>query len=279
MRIGLFTAGYRRNALCDAFEDAARFRYDYIELLGERPHAYPPDMDAETLSQIRGLSRSFGIPVLGYTPSLNSYPYNFMLGNEKMRRESLDYIKRAIDAALELGAEFTAISPGHAGYDTPYDGIWNRLVKSVAEIAEYAQKADHTVLIEALTPFESNTLTTANDLCRLLDTVPSPNLKAMCDIVPPFVQHESILSYIVKLGPRLRHLHLVDSDGASAMHLVPSEGIIPMRELVGQLRLAGYNGTATIELVTHYMHEPRLYAQRAIETLRKMMQDAGAFDI
>lgn len=273
MRVGLFTAGYRRNALRDAFEDAARFGYDYIELLGERPHAYPPDMDAETLARIRGLSRSFGIPVLCYTPALNSYPYNFMLGNEKMRRESLDYIKCAIDAALELGAEFTAISPGHAGYDTPYNEIWNRLVKSVAEVAEYAQKAGHTVLIEALTPYESNTLTTANDLCRLLDAVPSPNLMAMCDTVPPFVQHEGILSYIAKLGPRLRHLHLVDSDGVSATHLVPGEGAIPMRELVGQLGPAGYNGTATIELVTHYMHEPRLYAQRAIENLRKMMQD------
>lgn len=54
MRVGLFTAGYRRNALRDAFEDAARFGYDYIELLGERPHAYPPDMDAETLARITG---------------------------------------------------------------------------------------------------------------------------------------------------------------------------------------------------------------------------------
>ena len=50
MDFGLFTCGYQRNSLEQAFADAASFGYDYIELWGGRPHAYAPDVvggDAE----------------------------------------------------------------------------------------------------------------------------------------------------------------------------------------------------------------------------------------
>lgn len=39
------------------------------------------------------------MPIIGYTPETNGYPYNMMLGDEHMRRESLDMIKLAMDMA------------------------------------------------------------------------------------------------------------------------------------------------------------------------------------
>lgn len=47
MKIGMFTSGYQRNELEDIFRDAKRFGYDYIELWGARPHAYPFDLKKE----------------------------------------------------------------------------------------------------------------------------------------------------------------------------------------------------------------------------------------
>lgn len=272
MKIGLFTAGYRRNPLRHIFEDAAALGYDYIELLGERPHAYPPDLDAAAVAEIRDLSDSFGVPVLGYTPSLNSYPHSFMLGSEAMRRQAVDHVKRSIDVAMALGADFTMISPGHAGYETSAEDIWRRLVHCVGEIAAYAEQAGHNVLVEPLTPFESNVLTTAADLRRLLDEVPCPRLFGVCDTVPPFVQQEDILAYFDMLGNKLYHLHLVDSDGVSATHLVPGDGCIPLPKLLRGIAQRGYDRTATIELVTHYIHDPRRYAKLAIDRLRAMME-------
>ena len=40
LELGLFTSGYQRYPLEQAFEDASRFGYDYIELWGGYPHAY-----------------------------------------------------------------------------------------------------------------------------------------------------------------------------------------------------------------------------------------------
>lgn len=50
------------------------------------------------------------MPIIGYTPETNGYPYNMMLGDEHMRRESLDMIKLAMDMAKEMNAGYTLIS-------------------------------------------------------------------------------------------------------------------------------------------------------------------------
>lgn len=44
VKIGMFTSGYQRNPIEHIFMDAKRFGYDYIELWGGRPHAYPFDL-------------------------------------------------------------------------------------------------------------------------------------------------------------------------------------------------------------------------------------------
>lgn len=69
------------------------------------------------------------------------------------------------------------------------------------------------------------------------------------------------MSYFDKLGDKLRHLHIVDSDGASDTHYIPGEGKMPLRELMRDIIDRGYEGYCTVELVTMYMNEPRLYAR------------------
>lgn len=44
MKIALFTGGYSNYPLERAFQAAAKYGYDGIELGGFRPHAYAPDL-------------------------------------------------------------------------------------------------------------------------------------------------------------------------------------------------------------------------------------------
>lgn len=276
MKIGMFTSGYQRNPLEHAFCDARRFGYDYVELWGGRPHAFAPDLKAGEISEVRSLIDRYEMPVRVYTPEHNAYPYNFMIGSERQRQDAVSYLKLSMDMAREMGAEYTLMSPANAGYLATRGEIWDRLVKTIRELADHAEAIGHKILVEALTPYESNVCTTANDLAELFSLVPSDALFGMCDVVPPFVQHESILAYFDKLGGRMGHMHIVDSDGGSDTHVLPGEGALPLRELIGELRRAiGYTGTATLELVTAYINEPRLYARRAIDNVRTMMAEAG----
>ena len=271
MKLGLFTSGYQRNPLEDCFADAKRFGYDYIELWGGRPHAFAPDLEAGDVAVVKELVKKYEMPVRGFTPEHNGYPYNFMIGSEAQREDAVRYLCLSMDMAVAMGADYMLVSPAHAGYNATYKEMRRRLYVTMEELAAHAEPLGLKVVVEPLTTYETNVFKNANDLLELFDAVPSPSLVAMCDIVPPFQQHEQIMSYFELLGDKLYHLHIIDSDGSSDAHVMPGEGVLPMPELLQEITEWGYEGTATIELVLGYINEPRLYARRAINNVRAML--------
>ena len=275
LKVGMFTSGYQRNPLEHCFMDAKEYGYDYIELWGGRPHAYAPDLKAGDINEVRRLIEKYEMPVLGYTPEHNAYPYNYMIGSEAQRRDAIDYLKLSLEMAKEMGAEFVLTSPANGGYLATYDQLWSRLDKNIQELGDYAAKLEIKLVVEALTPYESNFFTRANDLVELFRRVDNPYVVGMCDIVPPFAQHESIMAYFDKLGNKMDHMHIIDGENGSDTHLIPGEGNIPIKEMLYEMKRIGYDKTATLELVTNYINEPRFYAKRAIDNMRELMAEAG----
>ena len=270
MRIGLFSSGYKRYPLEKVFQDAKAFGYDYIELWGGRPHAYPYDMDEKTIAETIRLADLYQIPIEVYTPELNDYPYNFMVENDKMQREAIEYMKRAVWVGRQMKANYVLISAGHGGNWRSYEDLNNQLINTLVEISEYAQHLGQHLILEALTPFESNICNLAEEIYYYIQKVKSPYLHGMCDVVPAFVQHQPIEDYFFHLKSELRHFHLVDSDGISDMHVLPGEGSIPLRQLAEMLKEQNYQNSLTIELVSAYINEPSLYSRLAIERLKEM---------
>ena len=275
LKVGMFTSGYQRNPLEHCFMGAKEYGYDYIELWGGRPHAYAPDLKAGDINEVRRLIEKYEMPVLGYTPEHNAYPYNYMIGSEAQRRDAIDYLKLSLEMAKEMGAEFVLTSPANGGYLATYDQLWSRLEKNIQELGDYAAKLEIKLVVEALTPYESNFFTRANDLVELFRRVDNPYVVGMCDIVPPFVQHESIMAYFDKLGNKMDHMRIIDGENGSDTHLIPGEGNIPIKEMLYEMKRIGYDKTATLELVTNYINEPRFYAKRAIDNMRELMAEAG----
>lgn len=271
MQFGMFTSGYQRNPIEHIFEDAKRFGYDFIELWGGRPHAYPYDLKKNGVDEIRRLIEKYEMPVKIFTPEMNAYPFNIMCGTEDMRVDSVEYTKAAMDAAKAIGAEYTLISAGHAGYHATQKEIDEKLNTSLKELVDHAEKIDHKIIYEPLTIFESNVTTTANQLKDVLDRFDTPYLVGMVDIVVPFVQAESIMAYFDKLQDKMVHMHIIDSDGQSETHVLPGEGVLPLNELMNELKEMGYDKTITIELVTSYINEPRFYAKKALQNLKSLI--------
>ena len=50
---------------------------------------------------------------------------------------------------------------------------------------------------------------------------------------------------------------------------------MPLKEMLYELKRIGYNRTATLELVLGYINEPRMYAKRAVDNVRAMMNEVG----
>lgn len=170
----------------------------------------------------------------------------------------------------ELGSEYVLISVGHGG-DRPPQKRKDRLLSSLRRLTAEAEALEQKIILETLTPFESNTCTRLEELLEVLDTISSPMLLGMCDVVVPFVQGEDPADYPLRLGDRMAHLHLVDSDGGSETHLLPGEGRMDLRTLLYRFREAGYDGRATLELVTHYISDPSGAARTALEQAKELL--------
>ena len=270
MRIGLFSSGYRRYPLEIVFRDAVEFGYDYIELWGGRPHAYPLDLGDGQIGDILKLVDRYGIPVEVYTPEHNDYPYNYMCKEAHIREESLAYLKTAILMGKKMGAKYVLISAGHGGNHRTEEELRLQVVDCLKELAHYGEECEQHIVLEALTPYESNVCTRAEQISSILKQVDSPMLHGMCDVVPAFVQHQPIQDYFYHLKDELKHFHIIDSDGISDTHLLPGDGIIPLHQIAKMLKSKGYEGGLTIELVTAYMNEPSLYAREAIDRIKKL---------
>ncbi len=272
MRLGLFTAGYQYRQLEDAFRDARDFGYDYIELWGGYPHAFAPELDGDRIGGILSLAEEYEIPVEIFTPEHNAYPFNYMLGDEGCRRHAVSYLQLAIKKTRELGAGKMLLSVGHGESFRPPEEKRQRLIRTLEELLPAAEREDVVLLLEPLTRWESDTCTSLPELLSVLEEVDSPFLQGICDLVVPFTGGEDPADYPRKLGERLGHIHLVDSDGVSEDHLIPGEGKIPLKNVLRDIRAAGYDGTATIELVTNYISCQSLASQKAIDNVKEILE-------
>ena len=271
MKYGLFTCPYQRLSLERAFSDASILGYDYIELWGGRPHAYAPDLLAGDLEAVLRLIDRFEMPVEIYTPEHNAYPFNYMAGSERQWEDAMDYLSAALRCGKALGAEYTLISVGHSGFASPEEKR-SRLLKSLTRLSREAERLDHRIVVEPLTPMESDFCNRSEELSELLDLVNSPAVRGMCDVVVPFVQGRSPTAEVRLLGQRMAHLHLTDSDGITENHLLPGDGCMDLHGLLEELSACGYDGRATLELVTHYIDTPSEAAAAAIRRIREMTE-------
>ena len=271
MKYGLFTCPYQRLSLEKAFSDASVMGYDYVELWGGRPHAYAPDLLDGDLDAVLRLIDRFEMPVEVYTPEHNAYPYNYMIGTERQWEDAMDYLSAALCCGRALGAKHTLISVGHSGF-APLQERRARLLKSLRHLSLEAERLDHPILLEPLTPMESDFCTCAEELLDILEELNSPFIQGMCDVVVPFVQHRNPADDIRLLGSRMAHLHLTDSDGITEAHLLPGDGSMDLHGLLEELSACGYDGRATLELVTHYIDTPSEAAAAAIRRIREMTE-------
>lgn len=272
MELGFFTGNYQRYGLARCFSDAKALGYDYIELWGGRPHGFAPDLASGQLTQVLRLMEQYELPVPVYTPELNGYPYNFMSGTTAQWEDTMTYLELCVSMGAALGAEYTVIAAGHGGYESTQTQLHQRLTNTLHRLTHHAEGLKHTVVLETLTPFESNLCHRSDELAQILKEIDSPYLMGMCDTVVPHTVGEPCLSYCDHLGDRLVHLHLVDGDGISDTHMVPGEGNLDIENLLWGLTHRGYTGRMTIELVAAYLADPMLAAKRGIDYVRALQE-------
>ena len=179
---------------------------------------------------------------------------------------------RELPAALELadawGAPIVRVFGGEAGV---LDDVARRLEPTL----ERAEELGLTVALETHDDFSSAEL-----VAELLRRVESPSFAAVWDVHHTYRVGESPQDAVRALGTRVALVHVKDArrrrDGWKLVAL--GDGEVPVRESLGSLREAGYEGWLTVEWEKRWhpeLAEPELALPRDGATLRRWLASAS----
>jgi sugar phosphate isomerase/epimerase len=180
--------------------------------------------------------------------------------------------ERELPAAVELAAAWGApIVRVFGGEVRALDDVARRLEPAL----ERAKELGVTVALETHDRFSSAEL-----VAELLRRVRSPSFATVWDVQHPYRVGESPQDVVRALGARVGLVHVKDArrrgDGWELVAL--GDGEVPVRESLGVLRGAGYEGWLTVEWEKRWhpeLAEPELALPRDGATLRRWLASSS----
>ena len=231
------------------FEDVARiikgFGLREIELWGVAPHLDLFHASDANVARAKRILDDNGLSTYCFTPEQVIYPINIASGDDGLREASIARFCRGAEICATLGARYLFLTPGRGFESEPQSRAWERSAEALTRIATYAATLGVRCLLEPLQRVESNIVTNAAGLRRMLDLVDVPTVDIVLDTVAMATAGDSVADYLRLFGPRLAHVHVVD--GTPAGHLVWGDGNLPLGSYLDELAEAGYRGKLSFE--------------------------------
>ena len=182
-----------------------------------------------------------------------------------VRALAREFIAELIDLGASFGAPaiIGSMQGRHEGAVSREHALdW--LAESVASLA--TRSADHGVplLIEPLNRYETNLLTNVADGLTFLDRLNHPNVRLLCDLFHMNIEEADMAQSIRAAGPRLGHVHFVDSNRRAV-----GLGHTRMEPIIAALLEAGYNGYLSAEILP--LPDPISSASQTLRAFRELL--------
>ena len=180
--------------------------------------------------------------------------------------------ERELPAAVELADAWGAPVVRVFGGDV---GVPDDVVRRLEPTLERAEELGLTVALETHDDFSSG-----ERVAELLRRARTPSFAAVWDVHHTYRVGESPQDVVRALRPRIALVHVKDArrcgDGWELVAL--GDGEVPVRESLGSLREAGYDGWLTVEWEKRWhpeLAEPELALPRDGATLRRWLASSG----
>lgn len=238
---------YRENrTLEDKFELASQ-----IEGLQGVGAYYPGEL--EDIDRYKELCSTYGLATSEIVVDIFSDP-RFMYGSftnpsAEVRREAVGRIKKAMDAAAEIGCGVVNPWPGQDGFDyafqANYRDSWKRMAAGVRECAEHRSDIRVALEYKLKEPRGHVFLDTVGKALHLCNEVDLGNVGVTLDIGHAMLARENIAESAFLLADRgkLFNIHINDNYGDWDWDLIPgTTHLWQFIEFLLWLKVVGYKG-------------------------------------
>ena len=208
------------------------------------PYLLDARFGAENLKSCRAAAEAAGVPIQsiiqaplagtrGFTAYLDDDP-------DEGRLEAVTYLKHNVDVCRALGARHFSFAEGRMPDGADEAEIWDRLVRTLAEAAPYAEQRDVTMQIELHPGLIASTPEKAP---RLIDEVGSPAVRICLDFCHAnVITQGDPVTMIQACGGALGAIHIADGIQVGGLHLPIGRGEIDVDACINTVKEVGHDG-------------------------------------
>ena len=277
LSFGYNTNGFAHHKLDDALAVIADCGYRGVALTLDNYHCNPFTSEPADIARLRQLLEKLGLRVVIETgaryllnPLRKHYP---SLVSTEGRQIRLEFLRRAVDIAHELGAECVSFWSGTPEEGVPEHQAWDWLVTGCMQLAEHAKRRavqlafepEPEMLVDNMAKFEV-----------LKKHITSARFGLTMDIGHVFCTETTPFRQVYgKFANMLRNVHIEDIRDRKHEHLMFGEGELDFVAILRVLNENKYTGLINVELSRDSHRAPDV-ARRAIEFLTDACQKISA---
>jgi sugar phosphate isomerase/epimerase len=275
--------GYSTNAfikfdLFKSIEKIAKLGFHGVEIMGDRPHLYPPDFDQNNLDRLKNLLNQNQMTVT----NINSFTL-FAVGNtylpswiepQKARRDiRIRHTLDSLDVAQHLGCNNISVPPGG-----PLEASLSRkeafklFHQGLDQVIPKAEELSIKILIE---PEPDLLMENTAEFKSFIKDVKSSIIGLNFDIGHFYCAGENPSVAFEELFEWVGHVHIEDIAPTRVhAHLIAGLGDIDFSEVFDTMVRLGYRDHISLELYP-YVDTPEEAGRESLAHLKPLFEKAG----
>jgi sugar phosphate isomerase/epimerase len=277
MIFGYSTNAFVKFSLYESLEKIADLGFRGVEIMGDRPHLYPPDFEAAALGRIKESLKKHDLKVT----NLNSFTL-FAVGDtylpswiepEKDRRDiRIQHTLDCIKVAKELGCGNISIPPGGPLNNLSRKEAMALFHKGLEQVIPMAEELNVKILVE---PEPDLLMENSREFKPFIKDVQSRMVGLNFDIGHFFCAGEDPATAFEGLFEYIGHVHLEDIAATRVHHhLIAGHGVIQFLDIFKAMVKLRYRGDISLELYP-YVDTPESAGQESLEYLRPIFDESG----
>lgn len=231
--------------------------FDGVEICLENEDIAPDKLDNRLIAAI--CERLDELEITSYSVSDHrNYIYNDSF---------FEQVKKVITLVRNFGTDIFVI--GDTSKRSKDQEEWNLMIERTKMLTEIAE--DHGVTLAK--EFEPGFIVgSTEELMRLFNDIPSPNLAANLDLGHVFLCDPDPMAAIHQAGEKIAHCHIENMKSGIHDHLLPHEGDMDLSLYLNALAEVGFNGGMALDL---YRHDYEAAAKDSISHIRGILAKLG----
>ncbi len=253
MGFGYSTNAFVQTSLVTAIESIARLGFSGVEIMGDKPHLYPPEFSDEAIVGLRDQIRESGLKITNINCFTlfavgDTYLPSWIEPAEKRREIRIRHTLNTIHVAALLECKNISIPPGGPVEQMSEKEATTLFYKGLDRVIPEAEEQNIKLLIE---PEPGLLLENSRQFMSFIRDVRSSMVGLNFDVGHFFCVNESPAEAFETLFEWVGHVHIEDIDKArNHHHLIPGRGAIGYDDFFKVAHKMGYGGDITLELYT-----------------------------